>query len=109
MLKSAILTICVLLWGASVRAEDLTPKDYDLACAVVAAIELAQMPNRDTADWWSAFSELSFYLGRLTVRDNHAYWRQIIAGRVAERHNQPNSPDAVNVCLDLFNKTIVGK
>jgi len=79
MLKSAILAICVLLWGASGRAEDLTPKDYDLACAVVASIELAQMPNRD---WWSAFSELSFYLGRLTVRDSHAYWRQIITGFV---------------------------
>jgi hypothetical protein len=50
-----------------------------------------------------------FYLGRLTVRDSHAYWRQIIAGRVAERHNQPNPPGAADVCLDLFNKTIVGK
>jgi hypothetical protein len=109
MLKSGILAISVLLFGASVRAEDVTPKDYDLACAVVASIELAQMPNRDTTDWWSVFSELSFYLGRLTVRDNHASWRHIIAGRVAERHNQPNPPGAVDVCLDLFNKTIEGK
>ena len=105
MLKSGTLAI-LILWGAPVRAEDLTPKDLDVACAVGVSIELVQISNADSIEWWAAFSEFSFYLGRLTVRDNQANWRQIIKGRVAEGHNQRNSPETESACLDLFNKTI---
>ena len=83
-MKVFVASIFALLVGSSTAvAQDISAKDFDLACAVTASAVVASSPKgaveRDSAMWlWS------FYLGRLSGRDDKTFWAMVIKGRLAE-------------------------
>jgi hypothetical protein len=91
--------------GVAARAQTPNAKDFDLSCAVVGVIEMAQAQS-DTKAEQNYLAMTSFYLGRLTVRDDRAHWNAILQGRVAERHDQPNPPDVLMKCVDFYGKKL---
>jgi hypothetical protein len=82
---------------------DLSPKDFDLACAMVAGAEMGasqneqNIPRRDMA-----VTMFTFYLGRLSGRDDSKDWNAIVRGRVAELQEAVRSQKMVDTCLDFY-------
>src|SRR5262245_53071874 len=82
-MKVFVASIFALLVGSSTAvAQDISAKDFDLACAVTASAVVASSPKgaaeRDAAMWlWS------FYLGRLSGRDDKTFWAMVSKGRLA--------------------------
>jgi len=83
---------------------NLSPKDFDLACAVVAGAEMGasqkeqNIPRRD-----AAVTIFVFYLGRLSGRDDSKDWNAIAWGRVAELQQEARSSKMLDRCLDFYN------
>jgi hypothetical protein len=82
---------------------NLSPRDFDLACAVVAGAEMGtsqneqNIPRRDMA-----VRIFTFYLGRLSVRDDSKDWNAIAWGRVAELQQDVRSSEMLKRCVDLY-------
>jgi len=82
---------------------NLSPRDFDLACAVVAGVEIGAsqkekiIPRRDMA-----VTIFTFYLGRLSGRDDTKDWNAIVRGRIAELQEAVRSPKLVDTCLDFY-------
>jgi hypothetical protein len=100
-MKVFVTSICALLVGSSIAvAQDI--KDFDLACAVTASAVVASSPKgaveRDTAMWlWS------FYLGRLSGRDDKTFWAMVIKGRLAELREKPKSKELLyGKCMEFY-------
>jgi hypothetical protein len=88
---------------AQSRPGNLSPGDFDLACAVVAGAEMGasqneqNIPRRDMA-----VTILTFYLGRLSGRDDTKDWNAIVRGRVAELQEAVRSRKLLDACLDFY-------
>jgi hypothetical protein len=102
-MKVFVASICALLVGSSTAvAQDIPAKDFDLACAVTASAVVASSPKgaveRDAAMWlWS------FYLGRLSGRDDKTFWAMVIKGRLAELRENPKANELLNgKCMDFY-------
>jgi hypothetical protein len=102
-MKVFVASICALLVGSSAAvAQDISAKDFDLACAVAASAVVASSPKgaveRDAAVWlWS------FYLGRLSGRDDKTFWAMVIKGRLAELREKPKSKELLSgKCMDFY-------
>ena len=82
---------------------NLSPKDFDLACAVVAGAEMGasqnkqNIPRRDMA-----VTIFAFYLGRLSGRDDSKDWNAIAWGRVAELQQEAGSSQMLDRCVHLY-------
>jgi hypothetical protein len=83
---------------------NLSPKDFDLACAVAAAANIGvsqneqNIPRRDVA-----VRMFIFYLGRLSGRDDSKDWNKIAWGRVVELPQEARSSQILGGCLNLYN------
>jgi hypothetical protein len=104
----ALLLGCFLIVGniaapAQSPPGNLSPKDFDLACAMVAGAEMGasqngqNIPRRDMA-----VTMFTFYLGRLSGRDDSKDWNAIVRGRVAELKEAVRSRKMVDTCLDFY-------
>jgi len=82
----------------------LSPRDFDLACAVAAGAAMGasqneqNIPRRDMA-----VTIFVFYLGRLSGRDDSKDWNAIAWGRVAELQQEARSSQMLDSCLNLYN------
>jgi hypothetical protein len=101
--KVFVTSICALLVGSSTAvAQDISAKDFDLACAVTASAVVASSPKgaveRDAAMWlWS------FYLGRLSGRDDKTFWAMVIKGRLAELREKPIPKELLyGKCMEFY-------
>ena len=63
---------------------------------------LQEQGQKFSNDWWLRNAEMSFYLGRLTVRDSRTHWRTVILGRLAELHGQSFTIEAHQRCMDFY-------
>ena len=102
-MKVFVASIFALLVGSSTAvAQDISAKDFDLACAVTASAVVASSPKgtaeRDAAMWlWS------FYLGRLSGRDDKTFWAMVIKGRLAELRENPKSKELLyGKCMEFY-------
>jgi hypothetical protein len=103
-MKFFVASICALLVGSGTAAvaQDIAAKDFDLACAVAASAVVASSPKgaveRDAAMWlWS------FYLGRLSGRDDKTFWAMVIKGRLAELREKPKPKELLSgKCMDFY-------
>jgi hypothetical protein len=91
----------LLLFCASAGAQTVTPKDFELACAVASSIQMAEAPKGSTT-WQNAYALTGFYLGRLSGRDDKTYLGTVVKGRIAEMHGQPVSQPLLVKCAELF-------
>lgn len=82
-----------------------TARDFDLACAVVAAAEIATTV-KDSEEWQTAFMVSVFYIGRMGGRDDKTYWSAVVKGRIAELREKAKSPELYGKCLDFLTKQL---
>jgi hypothetical protein len=83
---------------------NLSPKDFDLACAVAAGADIGASQNeQNTPRRDMAVRIFIFYLGRLSVRDDSRDWNAIAWGRVAELQQEARSSQMLDRCLHLYN------
>jgi hypothetical protein len=83
---------------------NLSPRDFDLACAVAAGAEMGASQNeQDIQRRDMALRIFIFYLGRLTGRDDSKDWNAIAWGRVAELKQEARSSEMLDRCLNLYN------
>jgi uncharacterized MAPEG superfamily protein len=86
---------------------NLSPRDFDLACAVAAGAEMgASQKEQNNARRDAALAIFVFYLGRLSGRDDSKDWNAIAWGRVAELQQEARSSKTLDRCLDLYNSKI---
>jgi hypothetical protein len=91
-------------WEVS-QAHAATDQDFDLACAVVSAAEVATTrPGSDERN--AAFQIQFFYLGRLSGRDDRTYWAAVVKGRLAELKAKAKSTDLYGSCAEFVTRKI---
>jgi len=86
-------------------ARAATDQDFDLACAVVSAAEIATTTVGST-ERNMALQIQFFYLGRLTGRDDRTYWAAVVKGRLAELKTKAKAPDLYGSCAEFVTKKI---
>jgi hypothetical protein len=89
--------VAILISSAAMADE----RDNDLACAVASMAELAEA-NLHGQDSNPYFTIASFYIGRLSARDDTTYWSAVIKGRIAELKKASRSPVLFSKCMDFF-------
>lgn len=104
ILRVAPILIGLLGFPQSANAAG-TDKDFDMACAVTSAAEVATtQPGTDERNF--AMLVNYYFLGRLSGRDSNTYWFAVVAGKVAELRDRAKSPDMYKRCLDFLTKQI---
>lgn len=98
-MRILVALICVLFLSGAAGAQ--TARDFDLSCAVVASAEIATT-EKGTRERDAAFAVWSFYLGRLTARDDKTYWGAVIKGRIAELRESAKSQDLYTSCMNFY-------
>ena len=91
----------VALVGSAAFAQDIAAKDLDLACAVTASAEIATT-QKGTKEQEAAFTVLTFYLGRLSARDDKARWGAVVKGHIAEMREKARSEKVYRQCVDFY-------
>jgi hypothetical protein len=86
-------------------AQSATDEDFDLACAITSAAEVATT-EKGTDERNFAFQIQFFYLGRLSGRDSKTYWSAVVKGKVAELREKAKSPEMYGRCLDFVTKQL---
>jgi hypothetical protein len=82
---------------------NLSPRDFDLACALVSGAEMGASQNEQNLPRRNmAVTIFTFYLGRLSGRDDSKDWNSIVRGRVAELQQEARSQKFLNDCLDFY-------
>jgi hypothetical protein len=97
---NCILTAALLLPSFALAADNLSAKDFDLACAIATGAEMAV--NQDTEKRGAAFTLLVFYLGRLSGRDDSTDWNKVALGRVAELKEKARSDELFTSCMNFY-------
>src|ERR1035438_10057221 len=107
-MRRALLIFCaisIVAGGASPDANAASDKDFDLACAVVSAAEIAASAA-GSAERQASVQIQMFYLGRLSARDDQTNWIAVINGRLAEQRAKAKSPDQYGICAEFVTKRI---
>jgi hypothetical protein len=98
------LAVALACWEVP-QAHAASDQDFDLACAVVSAAEIAT--SRVGSDERNAAFQIQFfYLGRLSGRDDQTYWSAVIKGRIAELKAKAKAPDLYGRCAEFVTKKI---
>ena len=105
----ALAASCSFLIAATVVAlaqsppGNLSPRDFDLACAVAAGAEMGASQNEQNISRRDmAVTIFAFYLGRLSGRDDSKDWNTIAWGRVAELQRDTRSSEMLDRCARLY-------
>jgi len=83
------------------EANAQTPKDFDLACAVSAGAEMGAS-SKGSADQSAALMVWTFYVGRLSARDDTTNWNTVIRGKVAELRDRARSKEVYSNCMKFY-------
>lgn len=82
-----------------------TDQDFDMACAVTSAAEIATtQPNTEERTF--AMLVNYYFLGRLSGRDSKTLWTAVVKGRVAELRDRAKAPEMYGRCLDFLTKQL---
>jgi hypothetical protein len=84
----------------AITMSDLSPNDFDLVRAVMAGGWASKSHGTSQAEI-AALQLYSFYIGRLTGRDDTTQWHTVVLGRVAELHGK-SLFDELKACTDLY-------
>lgn len=101
MIKIIMASVAILYSSFVATAQGITSKDFDYGCAITSGAELGANP-KGSAVYSSAFILLTFYLGRLTARDDTTAWHTVILGRVAELRENARSADLYTSCTRFY-------
>jgi hypothetical protein len=90
-----------ILPRAALAAGNLSPKDFDVACAMTNGAEMGANPQ-GSEKRGAAFTLFVFYLGRLSGRDDTIDWNKVVLGRVAELKDKARSDVLFSSCMDFY-------
>ena len=85
----------------AIAAGNMSPKDFDLTCAITAGAELGSNPQGSEKQA-AALVLSTFYLGRLSGRDDGIDWNKVALGRVAELKEKARSEAMFSSCMDFY-------
>jgi hypothetical protein len=85
------------LWAVTAQAQS-DKSDFDLVCAITTAAQMNQDEQRAAA----TLPVHTFYMGRLSARDDHTKWTIVILSRLAENQWAAPSPQLLGKCLDFY-------
>jgi hypothetical protein len=91
--------VAALLWSVATQAQT-DKKDFDFACAIATGAQMSLSQNQSYSA--GAIAAFSFYLGRLSVRDDTTDWTVVVQGRIAEKQYAAPSPRLLTTCLDFY-------
>ena len=91
--------VASFLWAVTAQAQS-DKSDFDLVCAITTGAQLSfgQDEQRSAA----TMAAHSFYIGRLSARDDHTNWTIVVASRLAEKQWAEPSPQLLSKCLDFY-------
>lgn len=99
------LTIAILVASlvacAALAANSLSPKDFDMACAMTTGAEMGN-DQQNAEKRGAAFTLFVFYLGRLSGRDDSTDWNKVALGRVAELKEKARSDEQFTSCMNFL-------
>jgi hypothetical protein len=72
--------------------------DFDLVCAITTGAQMNQDEQRAAA----TMPAHSFYIGRLSARDDHTNWMTVVESRLAEKQWAEPSPQLLGKCLNFY-------
>ena len=90
-----------MLPSLALAASDISPKDFDYACAITSGAEMGANP-KGSEEQSAGFTMLVFYLGRLSARDDKTLWHAVTLGRVAELREKARSSDLFSSCMKFY-------
>jgi hypothetical protein len=102
-LMSMVTVLIAAVWVSF--AQSATDQDFDLACAVTAAAEVATTAV-GTDERNAAFTVNVYFLGRLSGRDSKTYWSAVVKGKIAELREKSKSPEMYGRCMDFLTKQL---
>jgi hypothetical protein len=85
------------LWAVTAQAQS-DKSDFDLVCAITTAAQMNQDEQRAAA----TLPAHTFYVGRLSARDDHTKWTMVIVSCLAENQWAAQSPQLLGKCLDFY-------
>ncbi len=95
------IPLSLILVAARASAEPpISSQDFDLACAIVSAAEIATS-SVDSRAHEAAMQLQFFYLGRLSARDDKTFWGAVVKGRIAEMRQRAKSEFLYGKCIDF--------
>jgi len=89
--------VASFLWAVTAQAQS-DKSDFDLVCAITTGAQMNQDEQRAAA----TMPAHSFYIGRLSARDDHTNWTIVVASRLAEKQWAEPSPQLLAKCLDFY-------
>jgi hypothetical protein len=98
-MKAFVTSICALALSSAAIAQNISAEDFDLACAVTAGAIFGSNPK---AERDASKTVWTFYLGRLTGRDDKTIWNTVIKGRIAEMGEKAKSEEFYGKCIDFY-------
>jgi hypothetical protein len=99
--RVVLLPPLLMLPSLAFAAGDISAKDFDIACATTSGAVVAANPKGSQAHE-AAFTLFTFYLGRLSGRDDDKMWSKVVVGRVAELGEKTPSPDLFSSCTNFY-------
>jgi hypothetical protein len=92
------LIVAASFLGAVTAQAQSDKSDFDLVCAITTAAQMNQDEQRAAA----TMPAHTFYIGRLSARDDHTKWTIVIVSRLAETQWAAPSPQLLGKCLDFY-------
>ena len=101
MKRLAAMLLVALLPMFCAEANAQTANDFDLVCAVTAGAEMGASPKGSAAQS-AALMVWTFYLGRLSARDDETNWNTVVKGKVAELRERARSKELYSKCMGFY-------
>jgi hypothetical protein len=95
--RTFLIVAAAFLWAGTAQAQS-EKSDFDLVCAITTAAQMNQDEQRAAA----TMPIHTFYIGRLSARDDHTNWTIVVASRLAESQWVAPSPQLLGKCLDFY-------
>ena len=96
-MRGLLIGAASFLWVATGQAQS-DKSDFDFACAITTGAQMNQDEQRAAA----TMPAFSFYIGRLSVRDDRTNWTIVVASRLAEKQWAAPSPQLLGKCPDFY-------
>jgi hypothetical protein len=99
------LLLLFMLPSFALTAGDVSPRDFDMACAMATGMELGA--NAQGSETYRAAFELHvFYLGRLSGRDDGTDWNKVVQARARAELKGRASAELLQSCSNFLGSKI---
>lgn len=94
------LALSLSLPSAALAVSKLGSKEFDLMCAIANTALLRKERGKEVED--AAFTLFTFYLGRLSARDDKTMWSTVVSSLAKTLPDAAPSGDVIARCRDFY-------